>query len=240
MEQEVYWIWLSILPRISVRQVKELGKVYESLEALWQEKNEKALGKIYGIGEKIAKEILKEEWKQEAQAEWEKCKAKKVQVLGLGEENYPLLLKQIYAPPICLYVQGNKEILCEPSVAMVGSREASEYAKKVAYFLAYQLAQKKIHVVSGLAKGVDGYSHRGAIRTYNGKEEMGKTIAVMGTGCDTVYPKENTRLYEQILATGGTVVSEYRMGTKLNRYHFPERNRIISGLTKRDHCCRSQ
>lgn len=240
MEQEIYWIWLSILPRIEVRQVKELGKVYESLENLWQEKNEKALQKIYRVGEKLAKEILKEEWKQKAIAEWEKCKSKRVQVLGLGAENYPPLLKEIYDPPICLYAQGNVNILHETSVAMVGSREASEYAKKVAYFLAYQLAQKKIHVVSGLAKGVDAYSHMGTIRAYNRKEETGKTIAVIGTGCDTVYPKENVRLLEQILASGGAVVSEYRMETKLNRYHFPERNRIISGLTKRNDCGRSE
>lgn len=135
---------------------------------------------------------------------------------------------------------GNTKILNEPAVAMVGSREASEYAKKVAYFLAYQLAQKKLHVVSGLAKGVDSYSHRGTIRAYNGKEEVGKTIAVMGTGLDIVYPKENVNLYQQILGTGGAVVTEYRIGTKLNRYHFPERNRIISGLAKRNDCGRSK
>ncbi len=239
MEQEIYWIWLSHLPRIQVRQVKELGKVYESLEALWQEKNAKALQKIPQIGEKLASEILKKEGKEQAICEWEKCKEKKVQVLGLTEENYPTLLKQIYDPPICLYVQGNASLLQEPSIAIVGAREASQYAQKVAYFLAYQLAQNNIHIVSGLAKGVDSYSHRGAIRAYNGKK-TGKTIAVMGTGCDTIYPKENAKLYGQILASGGAIVSEYKMGTPLNRYHFPERNRIISGLTKRYGCSRSQ
>jgi len=240
MEQEIYWIWLSLLPRIHVQQVKELGKKYESLEALWQEKNTKALEKIQGVGDKLAEEILKEEWRKEAIAEWGKCQKEKIQVLGLGEENYPMLLKQIYDPPICLYVQGNVQILQEDSVAMVGAREASEYGKKVAYFLAYQLAQKKLHIVSGLAKGVDSYSHRGVIRAYNGKEVVGKTIAVMGTGCDTIYPKENENLYQQILTSGGAVVTEYRMGTKLNRYHFPERNRINSGLTKRNDCSRSK
>lgn len=103
MNEEIYWIWLSILPRICVKQVQELGKKYESLEELWNEKNAKALQKICGIGTKLAEEILKAAWRKEAITEWEKCKEKNIQVLGLGEDSYPYLLKQIYDPPICLY-----------------------------------------------------------------------------------------------------------------------------------------
>ena len=92
-----------------------------------------------------------------------------------------------------------------------------------------------------MAKGVDSYSHKGAIRAYDKKEEgkLGKTIAVIGTGLGEVYPKENEKLRDEILASGGVILSEYPMETKANRYHFPERNRIISGLTRRNHCGRS-
>lgn len=241
MEKEVYLIWLSMIPKLGKNPIKAIRESYPNLEMIWKEKNAEKLKKIPGIGEKIANEILNPKWKKEAWKEWEKVKKHKIQVIGFGEDNYPPLLKEIYDPPICLYAFGDLEILKEPSVAIVGSRMASDYAKQVAYYLAYQLAQKKIHVVSGMAKGVDSYSHKGAIRAYDKKEKekMGKTIAVIGTGLGEVYPKENEKLRDEILASGGVILSEYPMETKANRYHFPERNRIISGLTRRNHCGRS-
>lgn len=241
MEKEIYCIWLSLIPKLGYRQILDLKNEYKSYENIWKETKKENLIKFSGIGEKKAEAILSYELKKEAILEWEEAKKRKIKVLGILEENYPELLKQIYDPPICLYALGNISCLKKNSLAIVGSRNASDYGKKVAYFLAYQLSKKRICIVSGLASGIDSYSHNGAICAYDEKDEdMGKTIAVVGTGLDQIYPKENRKLQEKILSFGGVILSEYRIGTKLNKYHFPERNRIISGLSLRNNCSRSR
>lgn len=150
----------------------------------------------------------------------------KIQAIPIESSKYPKLLKQIYDPPQILYVLGNEKILNNPSIAIIGCREASEYGKKCAEYFAYNLAKQKINIVSGLAKGIDSFSHIGALRA------NGKTIAVVGSGLDIVYPIENKYLVEQIIKEGGTIISEYPIGTKPEKNHFPARNRIISGLSK--------
>ena len=108
---------------------------------------------------------------------------------------------------------------------MVGCRECSEYGKHISKKFSYELAKKDICIISGMAKGIDSYSHLGCIGA------GGKTIAVLGSGVDQIYPKENTILYNQILKTGGLILSEYVIGTKPTKLNFPARNRIISGLS---------
>jgi len=241
MEKEIYYIWLSLISKLSYREILGLKDKYETYEKIWKEEKKENLMKISGIGEKKAEIILSSDLKKEAILEWEEAKKRDIKVLGILEDDYPELLKQIYDPPICLYALGNISCLKKPSLAIVGSRRASDYGKKVAYFLSYQLSQRGIGIVSGLASGIDTYSHNGAIYAYDGKDEnVGKTIAVVGTGLDQVYPKENVKLQEKILEFGGVILSEYRIGTKLNKYHFPERNRIISGLSLRNNCSRSR
>ena len=150
----------------------------------------------------------------------------KIQILSIKNPQYPLLLKQIYDPPKILYVLGNIDILNNLSIAIVGCRDASKYGKICAKYFAYNLASKGINIVSGLAKGIDSFSHIGAI------DAKGKTIAVIGSGLDVIYPKENEILAKQILKNGGTIISEYPLGTKPNKNNFPARNRIISGLSR--------
>ena len=181
-------------------------------------------------------------------------KTNQIQVIHIKDENYPQLLKQIYNPPKEIYVIGNKEILKEKSIAIVGCRDATEYGKKAAKYFAYQLAKQGIHIISGLAKGVDSYAHIGAItaqtvdnypqtklsniktvESYPQQPQLstvGKTIAVFGCGLDTIYPKENIELAKEIIKTGGTIISEYPLGTKPEKNNFPQRNRIISGLSQ--------
>lgn len=181
-------------------------------------------------------------------------KTNQIQVIHIKDENYPQLLKQIYNPPKEIYVIGNKEILKEKSIAIVGCRDATEYGKKAAKYFAYKLAKKGIHIISGLAKGVDSYAHIGAItaqsvdnypqtKLSNSKTvesypqqpelpQIGKTIAVFGCGLNTIYPKENIELAKEIIKTGGTIISEYPLGTKPEKNNFPQRNRIISGLSQ--------
>ena len=150
----------------------------------------------------------------------------KIKTITIDNENYPILLKQIYDPPKVLYVQGNVEILNNPSIAIVGCRDNTEYGKKAATYFSYNLAKQNINIISGLAKGIDSFAHIGALQA------EGKTIAVVGNGLDTVYPKENEDLVKRIINQGGAIISEYPIGTKPEKEHFPARNRIISGLSK--------
>lgn len=147
-----------------------------------------------------------------------------IKKITIGDKKYPKLLRQIYDPPKCLYILGNIEILNNPSVAIVGCRDATEYGKKAAKYFAYNLAKENINIVSGLAKGIDSFAHIGALQA------KGKTIAVIGNGLDVIYPKENEELAKQIVRSGGTIISEYPLGTKPQKENFPARNRIISGL----------
>lgn len=150
--------------------------------------------------------------------EWSK---RKIQLLSIFDEDYPALLKNIYNPPIVLFYKG-KLYQKQKHLAIVGSRKFSVYGKSVAERLAADLAAQGFVIVSGAARGIDTFSHRGALRT-------GSTIAVLGCGVDIAYPRENARLLAQI-AENGAVISEYAPNTQPLAAFFPARNRIISGL----------
>lgn len=161
---------------------------------------------------------------EKAQAEIERLEALGAQILTLADEAYPRLLREIYDPPIALYVKGELEAaLAQPTIAVVGSRRCSTYGTNAANFLARELAAHGITIVSGLARGIDGAAHRGAL------EAGGKTVGVIGTGMDVIYPKEHKKLTEE-MAVGGAVVSEFPLGTPPLAQNFPYRNRVISGL----------
>lgn len=121
---------------------------------------------------------------------------------------------------------GNIEILNNRGLAIVGCRDATSYGKNASIYFSYNIAKQNINIVSGLAKGIDSFSHIGALNA------DGKTIAVIGSGLDIIYPKENELLAKKIVQNGGAIVSEYSLGTKPNKRHFPARNRIISGLSQ--------
>lgn len=170
--------------------------------------------------------ILKREFHDRAVEEFERVKALGGDVLILDDGSYPDLLREIDDPPITLYVRGNWQNCLElPCVGVIGSRMCSTYGANAAEMLARDLASRGICVVSGLARGIDTAAHRGAIRG------QGRTIAVLGTGIDGVYPKENAKLINEILDTGGAVVSQFPLGTPPLKDNFPYRNRIISGLS---------
>lgn len=154
-----------------------------------------------------------------------KLDTNKIKTITLQDKNYPEKLKHIYGPPQTMYLIGNENLLKEKSIAIVGCREASTYGLQNAYKFGFQLARKGICVISGLAKGVDSYSHKGALAA------KGKTIAVVGSGLDIVYPSENIELYKQIILQGGAILTEYPLGSKPEKHHFPARNRILSGLS---------
>lgn len=146
------------------------------------------------------------------------------QVLTLYDTAYPALLKEIDTPPIVIYIRGELTSADSLSLALVGSRDAKDYGRKASYRLSYQLAQRGLTIVSGLARGIDTAAHRGAL------ESGGRTIAVMGSGLSFVYPAVNTDLAEKI-TEAGALISEFPMETTPKPNNFPRRNRIISGLT---------
>src|SRR5687768_12541517 len=148
------------------------------------------------------------------------------EVLALDDGAYPALLREIPDPPVTLYVRGAwRECLEAPCVGVVGSRRCSTYGANVAQALARELASRGLTVVSGLARGIDAAAHRGAL------EAGGRTVAVLGTGVDEVYPREHRRLAGEILERGGALVSQFPLGTPPVAENFPYRNRIISGLS---------
>ena len=151
----------------------------------------------------------------------------KIEEIYLSNEKYPKRLKEIYNPPKKIYVLGNVEILNDIGIAIVGARKATEYGKKVALKLSEDLSKRKIVIISGLAKGIDSYAHIGTLNVQNGR-----TIAVLGSGIKEIYPKENIELARQIIRNGGCLISEYSPDEKPNKINFPERNRIISALSK--------
>jgi DNA processing protein len=146
-------------------------------------------------------------------------------VLVLDDGNYPALLREIADPPVTLYVRGEWEAATEaPCVALVGSRRCSTYGQNVAAMLARELASRGVTVVSGLARGIDAAAHRGAL------EAGGRTVGVLGTGLDEVYPRDHAKLAAEMLGRGGALVSQFPLGTPPVPENFPYRNRIISGL----------
>src|SRR5436190_16042059 len=162
-----------------------------------------------------------------SQAEEEFMKARDVgaEIISFEDEHYPARLKQIYDPPLALYVRGNGELLAEPSMGVVGTRHPTPYGMGMAERLSNDLASRGLVIVSGMARGVDTHAHRGALK---GK---GRTLAVWGTGIDVPYPRDNRRIAEAIIAAGGALVTEFSVGTFAAPQNFPIRNRIISGLS---------
>lgn len=147
----------------------------------------------------------------------------KIEEISINSKEYPQNLKNIYDPPKKIYLIGNKDLLYQKGIAIVGARDATQYGKKIAYNLAKELSEQNIVIISGLAIGIDSYAHKGSL-------EKG-TIAVLGSGIDNIYPKENLELAREIIKNKGCIISEYPLGTKPERLHFPQRNRIISGLS---------
>ncbi len=221
-----YWIWLSRIKNIGPLKIRKLLQEFKTPENIWKlTKNE--LLKVNGIGEKNAQEILNPMYRENLDKFESYMRKYNIGIVNLYDNMYPSNLKQIYDAPAILYYKGNKELLKKNNmIALVGSRECSNYGKKVSFKLSYELAKKDLIIVSGMAKGIDSYSHLGCINA------KGKTIAVLGNGLDQIYPKENIKLYNSILNNEGLILSEYVIGTKPQKLNFPARNRIITGISR--------
>lgn len=204
---------------------QKLLKHFKTIENLYNATKEELL-QIPGIGEKTSQIILNQNIRQNLDKHIEYMLKNNIDIISINDKEYSEILKEIYDAPISLYIRGNKNILNDDSVAIIGCRESTDYGRNITKKLAYDIAKSKINIVSGLAKGIDGIAHRGAILA------GGKTIAVLGNGLDTIYPTENIPLAKEILKTGGAIISEYPLGEKPQKQNFPERNRIVSGMSK--------
>lgn len=203
-----YWVGLSWFKGLGWKKLELLMKHFGSAKKIW-----------------LAGPKLNPKWQnnQDLDQEMEKLEKALIRVITVQDESYPKLLKQISSPPILLYVKGRVEILNQPSLAVVGTRRASEYGRKAVNKLVPGLSYKLV-IVSGLARGIDGWAHRVCLSS------GGKTVAVLGHGLERIYPPENRPLAEEIVAKGGCLVSEFPFGSPMMPSNFPLRDRIIAGL----------
>jgi DNA processing protein len=162
---------------------------------------------------------------RDAEEEWKRVRAEGASLLSYSDEAYPERLKEIFDPPTLLWVRGNVKLLTQPAIAVVGTRHPTPYGVGMAEMLSRDLALRGLIILSGMARGVDTAAHRGAL------EAKSPTVAIWGTGIDVIYPKENEWLAEKILAGGGAIVSEHKLGTFPAPQNFPRRNRLLSGIS---------
>jgi DNA processing protein len=182
------------------------------------------LQKVPGIGPEIAASISGWEKNIDLQGEIQKIEKFGCKIVIQSDENYPELLRQIYDPPIVLYVKGTLLASDKNAVAIVGSRMTTHYGVETARKLAHQLAYIGVTVVSGGARGIDSAAHQGALLS------KGRTVAVLGTGINLIFPAENVELFERIAAQGA-LITQFSFNRKADKQSFPIRNRIVAGMT---------
>jgi len=220
---QISWLALTLTPGLGPTRAKRLVEFFGSIEAVFNASLTEL--EAAGLPAATAQSLGTGRSVELAHDELAKATAAGIACLALDDAAYPPRLRQIYDPPLVLYVRGNVAALSQAGIAVIGTRHPTPYGIGMAERLACDLATRGVVIFSGLARGVDTAGHRGAV---NGK---GKTVAVFGTGVDVVYPKENSRLADQILSLGGALISEFPLGTFAAPQNFPIRNRIISGIS---------
>lgn len=214
------------VPAIGRRVIQQAGSVRRVFQLTRQDFSEQQLlfNEIGGLSAPIQRLLKFRDWKS-CERDAELCREQGVEILPYNDRRYPPLLRMIDDPPLVLFVRGDVALLDDgPLVSIVGARKASHAGKAKAYEIAHDLAQLGIVVTSGMAFGIDAAAHRGAL------DAEGVTVAVWGTGPDIVYPRTNARLARRI-ASMGAIVTEFPPGVGSHPHHFPQRNRIVSGLS---------
>jgi len=219
----VEWLALSLTQGLGPTKARKLVEHFGTPEAVFRA----SLTELEATGIKAvsAQSVATGKSAELAREELARAAAAGATIISMDDPSYPPRLKEIYDPPLVLYVRGNLDVVTKPGIAMVGTRHPTPYGSGMAERLACDLAVHGLVIISGMARGVDTASHRGAIAA------KGKTLAVFGTGVDVMYPKENSRLSEQILGLGGALISEFPIGTFAAPQNFPIRNRILSGMS---------
>lgn len=229
-KQELFLLVRTLLdiPAIGPHKVLRLFSIinkFNSIEAL----NLSNISHLEGFSKQIAVRITKilsqrENLKEKYEEELDKLRNEGISYTTYWNEDYPERLRNIFTPPLILYYKGDLSLSNTNTIAIVGTRRPTRYGRKMAERLSAELTEQGITIVSGLARGIDSSAHRACLKS------NGRTISVIGSGIDVIYPPENMELFEQIVKNG-LVISEYPLGTKPDAQNFPRRNRIISGIS---------
>jgi DNA processing protein len=219
---DVYWLALRRARGVGPRTCKLLIEKFGTPEKIFQLNSEEIAAA--GVPRNTARSIT--EFRDFEALEKELCELPNIgaRLIKWSDADYPLNLRQIADPPPFLFVRGTAQLTDSNCIAVVGARAASDIGRRMAQRLGLELAAKGFTVVSGLARGIDGEAHQGALDAH------GKTLAVLGCGVDVIYPAEHRKLAEAIIAGGGALISELPIGTQPLAENFPTRNRILSGL----------
>ena len=223
LDEIAYWLGFSLVKGIGPVRFRRLMDFFGSAEEAW--KASSAALREAGLDRRSIQSLLAVRAEVSLERELEKVRRAGVRLLTWEDEDYPYNLRHIDNPPFLLYVRGRLKPEDEWSLAVVGTRRASVYGREATRYLVEPLSQSGITIVSGLARGIDSLAHRAAL------DAGGRTIAVLGSGVDVIYPPEHKKL-AQAVVENGALVSEYPLGTPPEGVNFPPRNRIISGLSK--------
>ncbi len=215
---------LSLITGLGSKRIKLLAKAFDDPSRIF-ELSKTELRSVETIGEASALSILSfKKWDEVDQIikATEKVKA---QIITIADPEYPPLLKQIYDPPALFWMKGNPEALSKAGIGVIGTRNATPYGKKAAERLSKELGEQGLCIFSGLAHGIDAIAHKAAV------DVGAPTVAVLGSGIDNLYPRENADLANRIVREGGAVITEFPLGTIPDAGNFPVRNRIVSGMS---------
>jgi len=220
-DSTLFWLALTRVEGLGTRGAHQLVQHFGSAPAVYMASLTEL--EACGLPASVAQAIFAQTGLKDATTDREAAAKAGARLVTYSDDDYPLLLKQIPDPPLVLYVRGDARVLSQHALAIVGTRKPTAYGQSVAHRLAGDLAQRGLVVVSGLARGIDSAAHHGAL------EAHGLTVAVLGSGIDVIYPRENRRLAEKIMEKGA-MITEFPLGTSPAPENFPIRNRIISGL----------
>ncbi len=222
MNEKRYWVAFNLVRGIGAVRLQGLIQHFGDAASAWRGEPEDL--RAAGLGGKVLDRLLEVRSSLDVNTLWDRIAAQGIEVITWPDERYPRRLKEIEQPPPVIYMRGSLQSEDDFAVAIVGTRRVTPYGRQVTEELAAYLAGNGITVVSGLARGVDAVAHSAALRA------GGRTIGVLGSGVDRIYPPENRALAEQVIASGA-ILSDYPVGTAPDASNFPPRNRIISGLS---------
>lgn len=216
------YIALNMIDGVGPIRLRALREQFGTPEAILAAPRPELM-RVEGVGEDVARNVVSWREQIDLDAELQRIEKGSVRVVTCDDPEYSKNLREIYDPPLVLYVKGTLKEGETLAIGVVGSRRTTLYGQDMARKLAFQLARLGVTVVSGLARGIDTAAHNGALQA------KGRTVAVIGCGIDVVYPAENKKLADEIVEKGGAVVTEFPFGVKPDKQNFPMRNRIISG-----------
>jgi len=218
------FVALHLLDNLGAQRIRLLLQSVEHPQLIFRlERYE--LESIRGIGPKTAEEVLGFNKWDEVDRILEKTERIGAQIMTYWDDDYPDLLREIYDPPLMLWIKGDRSVLDTNAISIVGTRRVGKYGKEMAQKFAKELVDQNLTIISGLAYGTDGAAHQATVDT------GGRTVAVLGSGIDWIYPSDHNGLAKKIVDTGGAVISEFPLGTAPEMGNFPVRNRIVSGMS---------